>query len=98
MMLSSIPVDVIMQYARIDSSNPEDRALLRDVILPAAQAHVLEYTGLTADAADEKPQLCIACLALCAFMFDHRDMVVEKPQINQVVDSILGSNAVNLML
>jgi hypothetical protein len=80
-------------YARVDT----DDVLLQDVILPAARAHVLEYTGLTAEAADEMPQLAVACLALCAHMYDHRDMITDKPQLNQVIESILGSNSVNLL-
>lgn len=95
MQLSRIPIEVVKMYARVDGC--EDDVLLQDVILPAARAHVLEYTGLTAEAADEMPQLVIACLALCVHMYDHRDMITDKPQLNQVAESILGSNAVNLL-
>ena len=93
MQLSKIPVEVVKMYARVD----DDDVLLEDVILPAAKAHVLEYTGLTAEAADKMPQLSIAVLALCAHMYDHRDMSSDRSQMNRVVESILGSNAVNLM-
>jgi hypothetical protein len=30
-------------------------------------------------------------------MYDHRDMITDKPQLNRVAESILGSNAVNLL-
>ena len=93
MQLSRIPIEVVKMYARVD----HDDVLLQDVILPAARAHVLEYTGLTAEAADEMPQLAVACLALCVHMYDHRDMITDKPQLNQVIESILGSNSVNLL-
>ena len=95
MQLSTIPLEVVKLYARVDGD--EDNLLLEEVILPAARAHVLEYTGLTADAADKMPQLAVACLALCVHMYDHRDMVADRGKMNQVVESILGSNAVNLM-
>lgn len=93
MQLSRIPIEVVKMYARVDT----DDVLLQDVILPAARAHVLEYTGLTVEAADEMPQLAVACLALCTHMYDHRDMITDKPQLNQVIESILGSNSVNLL-
>lgn len=93
MQLSKIPVEVVKMYARVD----DDDVLLQDVIMPAARAHVLEYTGLTAEAADKMPQLAVAFLALCVHMYDHRDMSSDRSQMNRVVESILGSNAVNLM-
>lgn len=93
MQLSKIPVEVVKMYARVD----DDDVLLQDVIMPAARAHVLEYTGLTEEAADKMPQLAIAFLALCVHMYDHRDMITDKPQLNRVAESILGSNAVNLL-
>lgn len=93
MQMSQIPIEVVKMYARVD----DDDVLLQDVILPAARAHVLEYTGLTEEEADDMPQLTVACLALCVHMYDHRDMITDKPQLNQVIESILGSNSVNLL-
>lgn len=97
MQLSTIPVEVVKLYARVDDGDPAETMLLQDVIMPAAMAHVLEYTGLTLEAADKMPQLCIAFLALCVHMYDHRDAEADKAQLNKVFEGILGSNAVNLL-
>ena len=95
MKLSEITAQLVKRYAHIDGN--EDDELIEQVILPAARAYVLSYTGQTADAADEIPDLAVACLALSCHQYDHRDMSEDKAQINAVMDGILGMHALNYL-
>lgn len=95
MRLSDVGLALVKQYARIDGN--EDDLLIEQVILPAARAYVLSYTGQTAEDADSIPDMAIACLALCCHLYDHRDMAADKTQISRVMDSILGMHAVNYL-
>lgn len=93
--MSKIGLSLVKQYARIEGE--EDDQLIEQVLLPAARGYVLSYTGQTAEAADELPELAIACLAVCCHMYDHRDAIGDRAQIDQVLDSLLGLHAVNLL-
>lgn len=95
MRLSDVDLDTFKAYARVDGD--QDDVLITDVILPAARGHVLAYTGLDIPEADEIADLSIACLALCVHMYDHRDTVDDKTQLNHVIESILGAHSVNLV-
>ena len=95
MKLSEITAQLVKRYAHIDGN--EDDELIEQVILPAARAYVLSYTGQTAETADEIPDLAVACLALSCHLYDHRDMSEDKAQINAVMDGILGMHALNYL-
>ena len=47
MTIREVTVEQVKQYAIIDHN--EDDALIRDILMPAAKAHIMEYTGLTED-------------------------------------------------
>lgn len=95
MKLSEINAQLVKQYARIDGA--EDDALIEEVILPSARGYVLSYTGLDSFDADSYPDLALAGLALACHLYDHRDAVGDKGQINQVLDSILGLHVRHLL-
>lgn len=94
MWLSELDAKTVKAFARIDT---DDDALIEGIFLPAARAHVLAYTGLSIYEADEKPDLAAAALALCSHLYDHRDAVADKSQMDCVIESFLGAHSVNLV-
>lgn len=92
MKLSEVGLKLVKQYARIDGE--EDDLLLEYVILPAARGYVLSYTGRTAEAADELPELAIAYLKLCGYLYDHRDAAGDQARMDGVLESLLGKREV----
>ena len=77
------------------------RTAVDDSVLPiyldGARYHVLSYTGLTMEQADEKDDLAVAALILTADMYDNRQATVESDKVNRVLDSLLSVHRVNLL-
>lgn len=71
-------------------------------IMEAAKHYIVNVTGLPessedGESIDSYPDLTIAFLVLCQDMFDNRSMYVDQPNVNRVVDSILGMHRRNLL-
>lgn len=94
MKLSAITSAEVKKFLRIDHS--ADDALL-EMILDAARDHVLKYTGLTNDEADNYEDLPVACLMICADMYDNRTMAIENAAENKTATSIMNLHARNLV-
>ena len=108
MKISEITVAELKKYALpFESATDED--WLFTVLLPAAKANIVALTGLPlATVADEltgiKPpcvddyeDLTIALLVIAADLYSNRSTVVDKSNINKVVESIIGSHQFNLL-
>ena len=106
--ISEITVAELKKYALpFESATDED--WLFTVLLPAAKANIVALTGLPlATVADEltgiKPpcvddyeDLTIALLVIAADLYSNRSTVVDKSNINKVVESIIGSHQFNLL-
>ncbi len=93
MRLSKITPEDVELHARVEG----DDINLVPHMIEAAQSYVLGYTALSADEADEYPELAIAALSLIADMLDKRSMTVEAGNINKTVDTILGMHCRNLI-
>ena len=72
---------------RVDYQTDDD---LIQMIMQGAEAFILERTGLTAEQADEYPQLIHAYFCLCNDMYDVREYVVDTDKLNPTVKSILS--------
>ncbi len=96
MRLSEVSLEMIKAYGHIDGT-AEDDNLITDLIIPSARAYVLEYTGQNEESADDLPDLALACIVLCTYMYDHRDMVVDRSNVNRVIETTLGMHSVNLL-
>lgn len=94
MTLSTVDLAAVKGFIRIDHGADDD---LLNGIVAAARAYILAYTGLSATAADALADLPIACLVLCADMYENRTLSVENGAANKVVESILGMHQVNLV-
>lgn len=95
MKISEVTADLIKQYAVIDIR--DDDNLIMDVFMPAAKAHIMEYTGLSEADIDSKDSLTAAYIALCAFLYDNRSMSVLNDKQNAVIRSFLDAHCVNLL-
>ena len=95
MKISEVTVDIIKQYAVIDIS--DDDELIKNVFMPAAKAHIADYTGLDMDEIDTKESLTVAYIALCAFLYDNRSMNILNDKQNAVIQSFLDAHCVNLV-
>jgi len=75
--------------------------LLDDPRLPLAwhiaTSHVLRYTGLNEEDADDKPGLIFAAIALTADMIYNPGMHVDNDKINKVVESFIALYSYNLL-
>ena len=95
MTVSEVTLDLIKQYAVIDTD--EDDELIKNLFMPSAKAHIMDYTGLDADEIDEKESLTTAYIALCAFLYDNRSMNIINDKQNTVIQSFLDSHSINLL-
>ena len=93
--LSSVMLDDIKTYIRV--SDNEDDALIT-AIMSAAKGYILSYTDLTADEADEFPEMEIALKCLCADMYDVRTATVSSEKENPIVRNILNMHRKNLLV
>ncbi len=95
MTINEVTVEQVKQYAIIDHS--EDDAMIHDILMPAAKAHITEYTGLTGEDLDKHESLTLAYIALCAFLYDNRSMNILNEKQNAVVQSFLDAHRINLL-
>lgn len=94
--VSDITYQDIADYIRLDEVAQAEENTLNN-LLNVATAYVQSYTGLTAEQIDTHPDFVIVVLILCQDMWDNRTMYVDGDNLNQVVDTILGMHAVNLL-
>lgn len=95
MKLSELAVEDAMAHAVVSSDDP-DASLFPDY-LGAAKSYVLGYTGLTAEQADDKPELAIAALVVFAELVRNKEATVSDGKVSLVLDSFLGMHSVNLL-
>lgn len=93
---SEIAVSDLVNYLRISEPTSADNVLLTS-ILEAAKNYVLGYTGQDEEAADTFPEFTIAVYVLAQDMYDNRSYAAVSPNVNKIVDSILGLHSINLL-
>lgn len=94
MVQSSLNVEFLKKYMRVSSENDDE---LIDAILDAARQYAITYTGLSAESLDMYADITIAILAICADMYDLRQVSVASTQVNPTVAQILNSHCMNLL-
>lgn len=92
MKLSELTVDIARLHAR---SEPDES--LDPLYLEQAKQYVLDYTGLDAAQADERPGLTMAALFLFAELTDNKQLSTEGDKVNAVLASFLDLHCVNLL-
>ena len=94
MTVSELTLDTVKNYLRVDTDT--DNTLL-SVILPAAKRFCAQYTGLTEEKMDMLEDMPLAVLAVCADMYEVRQVTLNGTQINPVTAQILGTYSTNLL-
>ena len=108
MKISEVTAGILKQFALpFESATDED--WLFTAVLPAAKANIValtglpltseedEATGIKPPCVDDFEDLTVALLVIAADMYMNRSTVVDKSNVNKVVESIVGSHQFNLL-
>ena len=96
MKVSELTGAYIATFARVDD-DATDKELIETLFLPAAKAHIMGHTGMTAEQMDRYEDIPIAVCALCCQMYDNRSVEVASDKLNPVVADIIGKYDRNLI-
>lgn len=94
--VSEIQASDVAEYIRLDEVTEDDTKYLTTLI-SVAKSYMCDYTGRTEEDLDNFADFVIVVFVLCQDMYDTRAMYVDKSNVNQVVDTILGMHQVNLL-
>ena len=92
MKVSTITVDDIANYIRLQEIDEADKKLLT-ALMTIAKKFITENTGVKD--LDEYDDFIIVVFILCQDMYDNRTLYVDKNNINKVVETILGMHSQN---
>ena len=92
MKMSEIKTDDLKKYLRVDGN--EDDVFITTVI-DAAKQYVRTYTAQEDKFLDEYSDVVMAVFALCADMYDVRQVTVANDKVNPLVKQILDSYSRN---
>ncbi len=92
MKMSEIKTDDLKKYLRVDGN--EDDVFITTVI-DAAKQYVRTYTAQEDKFLDEYSDIVMAVFALCADMYDVRQVTVANDKVNPLVKQILDSYSRN---
>ena len=92
--VSQITATDVAEYLRLPEVTASDTTFLENSI-GVAKAYISNYTGQTD--LDQFQDFVIVVLVLCQDMWDNRTLYVEKSNLNNVVESILGMHSINLL-
>lgn len=68
-----------------------------NTLIGIAKAYIQNYTGRSEEELDNFQDFVIVVFVLCQDMWDTRTLYVDKSNLNNVVDTILGMHSVNLL-
>ena len=96
MAVSEVTVDDIISYCRIAEPTAEDKKFFSQA-LDISKQYIKDYTGLDDEDLDKHVDFVICIYVLCQDMYDNRALYVDKNNLNNTVESILGFHRVNLL-
>ena len=94
--VSEISVNDIMNYLRMSEISSDDRVFIQTLI-ESAKAFIAKYTGLEITDLDSSADFTTVLFVLVQDMFDNRSLYVDKSNLNNLVETILGMHSVNLL-
>lgn len=98
MKVSKITQGVILNHLREEEENLDCEDLnLLDVMKTASVEFCKSQTGLSDEELDKHEDITIAVLTLISDMWDNRSMMVQKNNVNMIVNAILGMHRTNLI-
>ncbi|MGO4931727.1 head-tail connector protein [Clostridium perfringens] len=88
-----ISLEEVKSFLRLDD-NLDDN-YIETILIPSAIGFVTNYTGLSRDQIEEKPELKSAILLTCSMLHDNRDgMLSSQFRISPVLKSILDLHSI----
>lgn len=94
MKISAITKNEAKDYLHV--YHDEDDNLI-EAILIAAKSFVKTYTGLSTENLDKYEDLSMAVFILVAELYDNRVYIVDKNNVNPVIQTILNMYSINLL-
>ena len=96
--VSEIDVQAVANYLRIDADNldaSEEDTL--NTLIGVAKSYISNYTGQAEENLDNFPDFVIVVYILVQDMWDNRVLYVDKSNLNNTVETILGLHSINLL-
>ena len=92
--LSEITLDKVRNYCGVSGADSDG---MLEIMTAAARSFLLNRTGLSAEEADEYPDLTLAAFVLINEMFSNRTYAVDSTNMNPFVENIIGQYRMNLL-
>lgn len=94
MKISELTAQMVKDYSGISDEDSDD--IITNMLMPAAKAYIMGYTGLTVEQLDEHDDLAAAFCILVNDMFTNREYTLSShKQVAPAVKTILSMYAVN---
>ena len=94
--ISDITYEDIADYLRLSEVSQTDQNYL-NTLINISKDYILKYTGIDEANLDNYTDLIIVVFILCQDMYDTRALYVDKSNLNNVVNTILGMHQNNLL-
>ena len=94
--VSDITYSDVAEYLRLSEVTTSDQAYI-NTLINIAKTFISNYTGIEETALDDYKDFIIVVFVLCQDMYDTRAYYVDKTNMNNVVESILGLHSINLL-
>ena len=94
--VSDITYEDIADYIRLSEISQSDQNYLTTLI-NISKDYISNYTGINEANLDKYTDLIIVVFVLCQSMYDNRSLYVDKSNLNNVVETILGMHQNNLL-
>jgi hypothetical protein len=95
--VSDITYQDLAEYIRIPDALDQSEINTLNNLLGIAKTFIINYTGRTAEELDDFQDFVIVVFILVQDMWDTRSLYVDKSDLNQVTETILGMHSVNLL-
>ncbi len=98
MKISELTQEVILNHLREYRDNLDESDIqLLGVMKTAAIEFCKAQTGLSEEELDKHEDITVAVITLISDMWDNRSMIIQRSNVNIVVDTILGMHRMNLV-
>ncbi len=94
MKISEVSLSLIKDHCGVSDSDSDE---LLKVYKEAAKKQIIDYTGLSAEEADEFPDLIYPLLAIIGDMFNSRTMTVDNDKLNPMAVQIMNLHCRNFL-
>lgn len=95
--VSEITASDVWEYLNPSEDLDSDTETTLNNLIGIAKAYIQNYTGRKEAELDNYQDFVIVVFVLCQDMWDTRTLYVDKSNLNNVVDTILGMHSVNLL-